>query len=178
MKVLMKLSSIIDKINRTIGRIFAFILLPMTILTAFEVFRRYALNSPTVWAWELILQIWGFMLMACGGYCYLKGGFVRVDVIYGKFNAKIKYIIGVITALAVLVCMGLIFKYGCNMAYKSFLRNERISSVWGSPMWLVRMYVPMGAGLMLLQGISELIKNIHALLMKKPAEDQEGENHT
>jgi TRAP-type mannitol/chloroaromatic compound transport system permease small subunit len=130
MNVLLKLSSLIDTMNRTIGRIFAYILLPMTILTAFEVFRRYVLNSPTIWAWELILQIWGFMLMACGGYCYLKGGLVRVDVVYNNFNKNLKTLIGIITAITVLICMGLSFKYGWTMAFKSFLRNERISSVW------------------------------------------------
>ena len=67
MNALLKLSGGIDAINRTIGRIFAWILLPMICLTAFEVFSRYVLKSPTVWAWELIIQIWGLMLMACGG---------------------------------------------------------------------------------------------------------------
>lgn len=166
MKVLMKISGIIDAINRSIGRLFAWILIPMIILTSFEVFSRYALNSPTIWAWELIIQVWGLMLMTCGGYCYWKGGFVRVDVLYNKFPNRVKYIIGIITAILVLICMYLIFLYGWKMAWASFQRNERISSVWGSPMWTLRMDVPLGAGLMFLQGISEFSKNLAALLGK------------
>lgn len=166
MKILMKVSQAVDTVNRTVGRLFAWILLPMIILTTVEVFRRYVLNNPTVWAWELIVQIWGLMLMACGGYCYWKGGFVRVDVLYNKFPQKAKYLMGLLTALLVLVCMGLIFKYGWNMFYASFQRNERISSVWGSPMWTIRFWVPLGSGLMFLQGISELIKNALALAGK------------
>ncbi len=163
MKILLKLSNIIDAINRNIGKLFAWILLPMILLTSFEVFSRYVLNSPTIWAWELIVQIWGLMLMACGGYCYWKGGFVRVDVIYNKFPQKVKYALGAVTAVMVLVCMALTFIYGWNMFYTSFLRNERISSVWGSPMWTIRFWVPLGAGLMFFQGVSELIKNLAAL---------------
>lgn len=166
MNVLLKVSNIIDAINRNIGKIFAWILLPMICLTTFEVFSRYVLNHPTTWAWELIVQIWGLMLMTCGGYCYWKGGFVRVDVAYNKFPLKVKYIIGAITAILALVCMALIFKYGWNMFYASFKRNERISSVWGSPMWTIRFWVPLGSGLMFLQAISELIKNVAALLGK------------
>ena len=166
MNVLLKVSNIIDAINRNIGKIFAWILLPMICLTTFEVFSRYVLNHPTVWAWELIVQIWGLMLMTCGGYCYWKGGFVRVDVAYNKFPQKAKYIIGIITAILALVCMALTFKYGWDMFYASFKRNERISSVWGSPMWTIRFWVPLGAGLMFLQAISELIKNVAALLGK------------
>ena len=166
MSALLKVSNIIDVINQRIGRIFAWILLPMICLTAFEVFSRYVLNHPTVWAWELIVQIWGLMLMACGGYCYWKGGFVRVDVAYNNFPQKMKYTIGIVTAILALVCMALVFKFGWNLFYASFQRNERISSVWGSPMWTIRFWVPLGSGLMFLQAISELIKNVGALTGK------------
>ena len=155
MNALLKLSGGIDAINRTIGRIFAWILLPMICLTAFEVFSRYVLKSPTVWAWELIIQIWGLMLMACGGYCYWKGGLVRVDLLYN-----------IATAILVLICMGLVFIYGINIFLLSFRLNERISSVWGSPMWTIRFWVPLGAALMFIQAISELIKNVAAMAGK------------
>lgn len=164
MNALLKISRGIDAINRNIGKIFAWILLPMICITTFEVFSRYVLGRPTIWAWELIIQIWGLLLMTCGGYCYWKGGFVRVDVAYNKFPKTIQYIIGIITAILALICMALIFKYGWNMFYTSFKRNERISSVWGSPMWTIRFWVPLGAGLMFIQALSELIKNVAALM--------------
>jgi TRAP-type mannitol/chloroaromatic compound transport system permease small subunit len=44
-------------------------------------------------------------------------------------------------------------------------------------MWLVRMYVPMGSGLMFLQGLSELIKNTNALISKSLTDDKKGENN-
>ena len=166
MKRLLSVSNIIDQVNQFIGRLFSWILLPMIVLTSIEVFRRYVLNSPTVWAWELIIQLWGLMLMACGGYCYWKGGFVRVDVLYDKFPQKLKYALGAIPAVLVLICMVLTFRYGWNMFYASFTRNERISSVWGSPMWTIRFWVVLGSGLMFLQGVSELIKNAAALMGK------------
>ncbi|MBD9195992.1 MAG: TRAP transporter small permease subunit [Clostridiales bacterium] len=164
MKALLKLSGGIDALNQFIGKLFSWILLPMIVLTSFEVFSRYVLNHPTVWAWELIIQIWGLMLMACGGYCYWKGGFVRVDLAYNKFPPKGKYIVGIITAILALVCMALTFRFGWTLFYTSFMRNERISSVWGSPMWTIRFWVPLGSGLMFLQAVSEFIKNIAALM--------------
>ena len=166
MKILLSVSNIIDRGKQFIGRLFSWILLAMIVLTSIEVFRRYVLNSPTVWAWELIIQLWGLMLMASGGYCYWKGGFVRVDVLYNKFPKKLKYALGAVTAALVLICMALTFRYGWNMFYASFTRNERISSVWGSPMWTIRFWVVLGSSLMFLQGVSELIKNIAALLGK------------
>lgn len=166
MKALLKLSGGIDALNQFIGKLFSWILLPMIVLTSFEVFSRYVLNHPTVWAWELIIQIWGLMLMTCGGYCYWKGGFVRVDLAYNKFPQKGKYIVGIITAVLALICMALTFRFGWNLFYTSFMRNERISSVWGSPMWTIRFWVPLGSGLMFIQAISELIKNTAALMGK------------
>ena len=166
MKALLKLSGGIDALNQFIGKLFSWILLPMIVLTSFEVFSRYVLNHPTVWAWELIIQIWGLMLMACGGYCYWKGGLVRVDLLYNKFPVKVRYGINIATAILVLICMGLVFIYGMNIFLLSFRLNERISSVWGSPMWTIRFWVPLGAALMFIQAISELIKNVAAMAGK------------
>ena len=164
MKVLLKVADAIDWLNSHIGKIFAWILLPMILLTAMEVFRRYVLNSPTIWAWELIVQIWGLMLMTCGGYCFWRGGFVRVDVVYNMFPKKVKLILGAITAVLVIICMAITFIFGWNMFWVSFMRNERIGSVWASPMWTIRFWVPLGAFLMGIQGFSELIKHIAALM--------------
>lgn len=164
MRFLLGFCSAIDTLNKNLGKIFACILLPMILLATFEVFSRYVLNSPTVWAWELVVQIWGLMLMACGGYCYWKGGFVRVDIIYQKFPEKIKDLILIITNVLALICMALIFYFGWKMFYVSFMRNERISSVWGSPMWTIRGWVPLGSGLMFLQVLSSLIRSVLAFL--------------
>ena len=62
--------------------------------------------------------------------------------------------------------MGLVFIYGMNIFLLSFRLNERISSVWGSPMWTIRFWVPLGAALMFIQAISELIKNVAAMAGK------------
>ena len=106
------------------------------------------------------------MLMACGGYCYWKGGLVRVDLLYNKFPVKVRCGINIATAILVLICMGLVFIYGINIFLLSFRLNERISSVWGSPMWTIRFWVPLGAALMFIQAISELIKNVAAMAGK------------
>ena len=58
MNALLKLSDGIDAINRTIGRIFAWILLHDLPNRPLRLFSRYILNLPPVWAWELIIQIW------------------------------------------------------------------------------------------------------------------------
>ena len=76
---------------------------------------------------------------------------MRVDLLYNKFPAKVRYGINIATAILVLICMGLVFIYGMNIFLLSFRLNERISSVWGSPMWTIRFWVPLGAALMFIQ---------------------------
>ena len=95
-----------------------------------------------------------------------KGGLVRVDLLYNKFPVKVRCGINIATAILVLICMGLVFIYGINIFLLSFRLNERISSVWGSPMWTIRFWVPLGAALMFIQAISELIKNVAAMAGK------------
>ena len=91
---------------------------------------------------------------------------VRVDLLYNKFPVKVRCGINIATASLVLICMGLVFIYGINIFLLSFRLNERISSVWGSHMWTIRFWVPLGAALMFIQAISELIKNVAAMAGK------------
>ena len=83
-----------------------------------------------------------------------------------RIPVKVRCGINIATAILVLICMGLVFIYGINIFLLSFRLNERISSVWGSPMWTIRFWVPLGAALMFIQAISELIKNVAAMAGK------------
>ena len=109
---------------------------------------------------ESLLAIPMFALMAA----FLQTSGIGGDIY--EFFHKWLGGINIATAILVLICMGLVFIYGINIFLLSFRLNERISSVWGSPMWTIRFWVPLGAALMFIQAISELIKNVAAMAGK------------
>lgn len=153
----------IDGINRNIGKAISFLLIPMIFITAYEVIMRYCFKSPTIWGWELNMQFWAFIVLFSGGYAFLENSHVRVDVVYNLLNEKKRAILNIVACLLIMSCMVLVIKYGLNMGIESLLKGEKQSTVWGSPMYTIRMFIPIGGLLLFLQGLSELIKDICTL---------------
>lgn len=154
----------IDTINDCIGKLIAFLLIPGIFFTTYEVIMRYFFNAPTIWAWELNLQIWAGIVLLSGGYVLLKNGHVRVDVVYNMFNEKKRAVLNIVAYLLIMLSMALVIKYGLDLGIPSMLKGEKQATVWGSPMWTIRMLIPIGGILLFLQGLSETIKSIYVIM--------------
>lgn len=161
-----KISYGIDKMNWWIGRICSYLMLVLIFLDTFEVIMRYLFKHPTVWSSELNMQIWAFLIMMVGAYCYLKKKHVKVDVLYNVFPPKMQSVLSIITAGLIIMVMAIIIRYGSKLAYDSIVRDERQSTVFASPMWTIRLWIPIGCFLMILQAVSEIIKEIYILAGK------------
>ncbi|MBU0723605.1 MAG: TRAP transporter small permease subunit [Alphaproteobacteria bacterium] len=71
-----------DKLSAWFGKAFAWCVMVMTLGVGYEVFVRYVLNSPTVWAFDLSYMMYGTMFMMAGAYTLSRDGHVRGDFIY------------------------------------------------------------------------------------------------
>lgn len=109
------------------------------------------------------MQIWAAVVLLSGGYVLLQNGHVRVDVVYNMFSEKKRALLNILAYLLIISCMVLVIKYGFKLGIPSMLKGEQQATVWGSPMWTIRMLIPIGGILLLLQGVSETIKSIFVL---------------
>lgn len=166
MNLLKTLSFGIDRMNYWVGRIASFLMLPLIFITTGEVAARYLFKHPTIWSWEINMQIWCFLVMLCGGYCLLTHNHVSVDVVYKALPEKLRKVLDMLTAALIIAIMAIIIYYGTDLAIFSFLRDERQSTAFASPMWTIRWSIPIGCLLLLLQAVSELIKSWFAFLGK------------
>lgn len=71
-----------DKLSAWFGKAFAWCVLVMTLGVGYEVFVRYVLNAPTVWAFDLTYIMYGTMFMMAGAYTLSRDGHVRGDFVY------------------------------------------------------------------------------------------------
>ena len=71
-----------DWLNAKFAWIIAFLVCPMLFIMIWEVVMRYFLNSPSQWAFEISLFIFGGYIVLGGAYTYLSGGHVNVDIIW------------------------------------------------------------------------------------------------
>jgi TRAP-type mannitol/chloroaromatic compound transport system permease small subunit len=140
----------VDNINDWVGKVLSFGVLLMFALVMIEVIRRYLFNSPTVWGNELTQLIFGVYIVLCGGYVLRWGGHVNVDIWYGRFSIKGRAIIDMITFSLFLMFCGMMLAYGGSLAWES--------------LYPVKLMIPTGAFLLLLQGIAKLVRDILTLL--------------
>lgn len=165
--------NVIDKINDWVGKILSLGVLFMFVMVFIEVIRRYFFNSPTVWGNELTQMIFGMYVVLCGGYILVLGGHVNVDILYSRFSTKGKAVADIITFSVFLMFCSMMLIYGGSLAWESLSRFEHSQSAWNPPLYPVKLMIPLGAFLLLLQGIAKLIRDISILVTAKEVQANE-----
>ncbi len=164
MKVLYHFLRLIGWINDQAAKILSYFILIIFGLLIVEVIRRYLFNAPTVWANELTQMLFGAYIVLAGGYILASEGHVNVDILYSRLSRKTQAILDIITSvLFFLFCMMMVY-YGGSLAWESLSTFEHSQSAWNPPIYPVKLTIPLGACLLLLQGIAKLIRDILFLI--------------
>lgn len=79
-----------DKLSAWFGKAFAWCIMVMTLGVSYEVFVRYALRSPTVWAFDLTYMMYGTMFMMAGAYALSRDAHVRGDFLYRLWKPRVQ----------------------------------------------------------------------------------------
>jgi TRAP-type mannitol/chloroaromatic compound transport system permease small subunit len=154
----------IDKITEWSGYLFALLVIPLILANVVEVFMRYVLNEPTVWALDVTTMSFGALFMLGATYALLQGAHVRTDMLWDKFSDRTKGIIdSVAYVLFFLPSMVILLYISVDDFLYAYELNERSSSVWSPIIWPLRAVVPLTAVLLFMQGISELLKSLWAV---------------
>ena len=155
----------VDYLSRTIGHAFAWCIIILTLGTCYEVFVRYALRSPTSWAFDFSYLLYGGLFYMAGAYTLSRGGHVRCDVVYRLLKPRMQagielvlYIFFFFPGVLALVIAG--WQYG----YDSMrIQEVSVNSPAGVPIWQLKMLIPFGAGLLALQGFADVLRCIACL---------------
>lgn len=150
----------VTRLNKAIGVAVSFLVFAMFVFILLEVFLRYAFNSPTVWTNELTQLLFGVYAVLSGGYLMAHRGHVNVDLIYAMFGPRMRAAIDVFTAILFFIFTLALLYFGYDMATESIGSWETSYSAWNPPIWPVKACIPLGAGLLLLQGIVKLLEDI------------------
>ncbi|MCP4623359.1 MAG: TRAP transporter small permease subunit [bacterium] len=160
----------IDKTNEWVGKAVSFLLIPLVLITAYEVVMRYIVERPTIWSWDLNIQIFAAIIMLGGGYTLLNKNHVVVDVLVMNMGARKRAILDLITSFFFFMGMLVLLAGGWEMAWLSFNARETMPTIWAPPYYPMKMLIPAGTLLVVLQGISELLKNIIIVFSLKGVE--------
>jgi TRAP-type mannitol/chloroaromatic compound transport system permease small subunit len=154
----------IDRFTEWTGYLFVLLIIPLIFANVVEVFARYVLKTPTVWALDVTTMSYAALFMLGSALALLKGAHVRTDILWDAFSDRTK---GMIDSLAFLLLflptMVVLFFLSIDDFLYSVSIDERSSSgAWTPILWPLRAVIPLTAFMLFLQGISELMKSLWA----------------
>lgn len=152
----------VDSLSVWMGKAFAWCIVVLTFATCYEVFVRYVLNSPTVWAFDMSVQMYGSLFVMAGAYALAQNAHVRGDVLYRLMKPRTQATIDL--ALYIVFLLPAVFAltwYGFGFAKDSWFYKE-VS--WSSPariqIYFFKSLIPVAGFLIFMQGLAESIRCI------------------
>ncbi|WP_144636717.1 TRAP transporter small permease subunit [Bordetella genomosp. 13] len=165
MNALLALSRLIDAINTAVGRAVTWLTLIVVLVSAGNAVVRKVFNtSSNAWL-ELQWYLFGALFLLAAGYTLLRNEHVRVDVLASRLSRRAQIYIEIFGVVFFLMpaCL-LILWLSWPMFMDSYLTNEQSSNPGGLVRWPVKLLIPVGFALLVLAGLSHLIKCVGFLM--------------
>jgi TRAP-type mannitol/chloroaromatic compound transport system permease small subunit len=163
--VIEQITRTIDQISKTVGHAFSWCALMLVLGTCYEVVVRYLLRDPTSWAFDLSYLMYGAVFFMAGAYTLSRGGHVRADMFYRRWPERTQasveltlYVLFFFPGILALLISG--WAYGIESLR---LREVSVNSPAGMPIWPLKMMIPVGGALMVLQGLAESLRCVQCL---------------
>jgi TRAP-type mannitol/chloroaromatic compound transport system permease small subunit len=151
---------VVDAFSDVIGKIVSLSMLFLVFSISYECFSRYLFNSPTIWVFETNYMVTGSAFMLGCAYALLKGAHVRTDIFWDGYSERKKGLIDFWSYLLLFYpTLIIFFIISADDAWYAYELGERSEQTpWRPLMWPFRAAVPIMALLMMIQGISEVLK--------------------
>jgi TRAP-type mannitol/chloroaromatic compound transport system permease small subunit len=153
-----------DTVNLWVGRIVAWLVLPLMAAMVYEITARYFFAAPTIWAYDMSRMLYGAMFMLGAGYALAKGVHIRADFIYRNWSVRTQGRIDAALYLVFYLPAMLIFaNVAWGYAAEAIIRGERgMDTAWMPQLGPIKAALAAGVILLLLQGMAELCKSWYA----------------
>jgi TRAP-type mannitol/chloroaromatic compound transport system permease small subunit len=154
-----------DHISTWTGKATAWLILALMSAVCIEVFKRYILNAPTAWIFDLDNMLYGTLFMICGAYTLAQDAHVRGDFLYGSMKPRtqatldlVLYILFFLPGIIALIYAGI------DYAAISWHINEHSNvTAEGPPVYPFKTVIPIAGVLVLIQGLAEIVRCVVCL---------------
>lgn len=155
----------IDKyIGELSGKVFCWLILPLIFSLTYEVILRYLFDSPTIWAYDLSYMLYGAHFMLGATYALYTKGHIRTDMLYEKWSVKTQGRVD--TIMYILLFFPGIYLFSQSSLFEALqsvaIRETSDLTPWRPIIYPFKLVIPLSGILLLIQGISELLKSYYA----------------
>jgi TRAP-type mannitol/chloroaromatic compound transport system permease small subunit len=151
---------VVKAINEWVGRVCAFLIVPLIGMILLEVALRFFFNLPTSWVHESSGYLLAAYSVLAGGYALLHRAHVNVDILFTRFSPRKQSVISLFTWVLFFYYFAIIIWRTGEASLFSIQIWEHSPSTWGPLFWPVRLLIPIGSILILLQGIVQFLEDL------------------
>ncbi len=164
MNAINKITKVIDSISLWSGRAISWLIIPMAAVLVWEVFIRYT-YKPTLWAADMATMLYGAHFFITGAMTLYLGKHIRTDFFYGKWSIKAQCWVDAICYLFLFLPGMVLFVYlSWDFFAESWDLKEDLMTTWRPPAYPYKFVIPLSGTLIVLQGLSELVKCIKTIV--------------
>ena len=161
MSSLLKFALAVDWLSERLGRLAAFTVMATALISAGNAFVRYGLDISSNGWLEIQWYLFAVTVMFGAPIVLKLNEHVRVDIIYGKLKGNGAVFVDLFGLVFFLLpVMVLMVYFSWPLFVKMYVTHEMSQNAGGLIRWPAMMLLPLGFGLMFLQGLSEIIKRV------------------
>ncbi len=150
----------VDGFSESTGKLLSWLILAVVTVLCGEVLLRSVFNSPTIWAHECSQYIYGVHFLLGGAYALKFGSMVNVDILVNRLKPRPRAIVDGVTGIVTLLFLLTLIWKGTDLALYSIKINEMSQTLWGPPIYPLKIMVVVGALFLGMQALAKLIRNI------------------
>jgi TRAP-type mannitol/chloroaromatic compound transport system permease small subunit len=151
----------VDRLSEAVGLLVSVLMPAMVVVLAIEVVARYVFDSPTLWAYDTAIFMFGYTGLLGGAYALKRKEHINVDLFYSRLSPRGKAVLDVLTGLLFFFFMTLVVVYGWTTAIEAIKGGEATATLWGPPIGHFKLMIPIGAALLILQGLANWIRSLY-----------------
>jgi len=161
---------LVDGANEIVGRVLSWAVVLIMLITVYDVALRYVFGQPTLWAFDVVKQLYAIEFMTLAGFGLLHNKHVAVDVITVRLNRRQQAILEVISYLIFFLpfAIMLIWK-SYEFAARSWVSGETTWGVVALPVYPIKTTMVVASVLLLLQGIAKIIREVRVAMGEEAA---------
>jgi len=160
----------VDAISEWSGKFIAFTILAGIFILVYEVILRYLFNAPAMWTHGTCQRIFAVYYVLAGVYVHRDRAHVNVEILYNRFSIRKKAILNVITSPVFFAFCGVLLWQGIKFAWTSVSQFEPDETPWRAPIYPIKLMIPAGAFLILLQGVANLVRDLSTAITGRVCE--------
>lgn len=150
----------IDAISEWSGKGIAYVILAGIVILVWEVVSRYGFDHPTMWAHGITQRLFAAYYILAGAYVLRYDRHVSVDILYNRLSLRVKAIFSIIGSVVFFMFCGVLLWTGLDFAWTSLSQLEPDETPWRAPIYPAKMMLPLGALLILLQGLAKFCRDV------------------